>query len=618
MLEQIFKSVLVMSAMGTIVAFFVLTLKPLTRKIFSANWNYYIWLVVLLVLFLPVRFNFFEIDYSGMGFVKGETQEVQEIFQNVQPTDNDVAVVQEKSDKTEDHAVPVINIIPYIWITGCVLMLLWGVAGYAVFRIRLYKYSHNISCPQLAEYTNRKIIVRESDIITSPLMTGIIKPVLLLPEAEITQPQLNHILAHEIVHFKRCDMMYKWFAFIVRCIHWFNPLMYYINRQINMECEISCDVLVTEGMDNVQRFEYVNTILSLVQAGKKSVPLTTGMAGSKKVLQRRFIMIKKRTKTTALRRVLSVAIAIVILIGTLFASGVLANEILDDNLQIVVSTNGKTLSFTNEPFFENNTLYLPLRETFAKLGVMDYRLSEIKWDNGTVSLCVPQIVKNTVFEGTTVENYRYPLTYYQIRIGEKNVVLSHGKPIEILNVKVAIIMDNAPVLRNNTTYVPFEYIEYMLDKGMGQNSVYNITCSVYGDERESRHYIMPSVKWPLPSSENVTRTFGTRTHPVTGKEETHNGIDIAAKNGAEVIASTSGKVISAGYDASKGNYVKIYDENSTQTLYTHLSSVEVTEGQTVTAGQLIGKAGSTGMSTGPHLHFEVIIDNKNTDPQQYF
>ena len=128
--------------------------------------------------------------------------------------------------------------------------------------------------------------------------------------------------------------------------------------------------------------------------------------------------------------------------------------------------------------------------------------------------------------------------------------------------------------------------------------------------------------WPVPSNGNVASQFGTRLHPVYGVYMTHFGIDIPADYGEKVIASDSGTVIVSEYNSSYGNYVVIShgDIPGTgymTTLYAHLSSRSVSYGDTVTKGQTIGYIGSTGVSTGPHLHYEVSVNGERRDPEKY-
>ena len=125
--------------------------------------------------------------------------------------------------------------------------------------------------------------------------------------------------------------------------------------------------------------------------------------------------------------------------------------------------------------------------------------------------------------------------------------------------------------------------------------------------------------WPTPSCTIVTSPYGNRPHPIFGTERFHSGIDIGAAAGASVLASDGGTVTVATYSSSYGNYVMIYHSNGTYTLYAHMSSLAVSAGQTVTQGQTIGYVGSTGWTTGPHLHFEIRNASGGTvDPLRYF
>ncbi len=115
----------------------------------------------------------------------------------------------------------------------------------------------------------------------------------------------------------------------------------------------------------------------------------------------------------------------------------------------------------------------------------------------------------------------------------------------------------------------------------------------------------------------ITSRQGPRTHPVTGEYKNHGGTDIGASYGSAIYAADSGTVVrsSDGWNGGWGNYVMIDHGNGMQTLYAHMSSRAVSVGQTVSRGQTIGYVGSTGMSTGPHLHFEMYVNGSRIDPQ---
>lgn len=127
-----------------------------------------------------------------------------------------------------------------------------------------------------------------------------------------------------------------------------------------------------------------------------------------------------------------------------------------------------------------------------------------------------------------------------------------------------------------------------------------------------------SFLWPVASYVYVSSRFGLRIHPITGEKKTHTGMDIASNQGTAVYASDGGTVTLAGWNGGYGNCIMIDHGNGYVTLYGHLSSISVSEGQTVSQGNTIGAVGSTGVSTGPHLHFEVLQNGTRIDPEQFF
>ena len=126
-----------------------------------------------------------------------------------------------------------------------------------------------------------------------------------------------------------------------------------------------------------------------------------------------------------------------------------------------------------------------------------------------------------------------------------------------------------------------------------------------------------SLSWPLPASDYVTSGFGHRESPTAGASSNHQGIDIGASTGSSITAADGGTVITASYSSSAGNYVVISHGNGLSTVYMHCSKLLVSEGDTVSKGQTIAKVGSTGYSTGPHLHFGVRKNGSYVDPTDY-
>ncbi|EGW37119.1 M23 family metallopeptidase [Desulfosporosinus sp. OT] len=123
--------------------------------------------------------------------------------------------------------------------------------------------------------------------------------------------------------------------------------------------------------------------------------------------------------------------------------------------------------------------------------------------------------------------------------------------------------------------------------------------------------------WPLPGFYEISDPFGWRTHPITHKQSLHTGTDIIAPSGTKIHAAGAGVVIMAGWNTAYGNMIIIDHGGGVSSLYGHQSSLNVTEGQSVQANQVIGYVGSTGWSTGSHLHFEVREGGNPTDPLRF-
>ena len=146
--------------------------------------------------------------------------------------------------------------------------------------------------------------------------------------------------------------------------------------------------------------------------------------------------------------------------------------------------------------------------------------------------------------------------------------------------------------------------------GENQNTAQNTTPSGNGQSTGS-------MMWPCPSSKRVTSDYGPRTSPTNGASSNHKGIDIGAAYGADIVAADGGTVLVATYSSSGGNYVIIDHGGALCTVYMHASSLTVSAGQTVSKGQVIAKVGSTGISTGNHLHFGVTLNGVYVSPWGY-
>jgi len=149
-----------------------------------------------------------------------------------------------------------------------------------------------------------------------------------------------------------------------------------------------------------------------------------------------------------------------------------------------------------------------------------------------------------------------------------------------------------------------------------------IAAKIRAIQEQNRRQLGPrgtsDLLWPLPGYTSISSPFGWRIHPLLKTQRFHSGIDIPAPTGTEVLAVEDGLVISTGYLGAYGNHIIIDHGGGFSTMYAHLSAILVAEGQEVKRGQVIGRVGSTGWSTGPHLHFETHLRGEPTNPLQYY
>lgn len=553
MLLYLFKATLITSLAGTVLTVILALFKPLTRKHFSTNWHYYIWLVVLFSMLLPFRFTT-TVNTPDSNKITSPHIYLQEstdsVYYDSLTVENTTAEAdahpsgnQSRLDSIMHFAESKASILAKVWLFGMVLSFLATYISYIVFLAKLRKETKAVECPQLRQFTDRKISTKTSDNITSPFMVGIFKPTLILPGVNLNDSQLNCILAHEITHYKRKDILYKWFLSIVKCIHWFNPIVFYISRQINNECEVSCDLAVVNKMNKEQKIEYMNTILSLITAKRQITTMAAKIVSNKNNLKRRFTMINSKFIISKKAMLISVAVAIALLGGTIFASGIINATVLDKPEASVSQTAAITTKPQSATNADTTTAY--------NTGIEE------------VVQAVNEVIANSSKPITTV-------------------------PDKWDTPSAPEATDTAPTVAQEET-----------------PEFTTVKTSAGNDE------------FVFPCDGQITRGFGKRENPETKDVIVHNGIDIMAPEGATVVASISGTVKDTGFNNKDGNYI-IIENNGTEAFYSHLADINVTKGDNVKASEAIGTVGTTGNSTGPHLHFEVTVNSQYVNPENFF
>lgn len=171
-------------------------------------------------------------------------------------------------------------------------------------------------------------------------------------------------------------------------------------------------------------------------------------------------------------------------------------------------------------------------------------------------------------------------------------------------------------VEKETEYIPLEEPSLSAEIIAGGGSDVKVTSEDDIPDNASVADYTLNQKMVLPVVGNVTSEFGTRIHPISGDLRFHAGIDIAAELGTNIYSAFDGEVIYSDYDQWNGNFLKIQHDNGIMTVYCHCEKLNVKKGQKIRAGEVIATVGSTGSSTGPHLHFEIRVDNVSYNPQK--
>lgn len=212
----------------------------------------------------------------------------------------------------------------------------------------------------------------------------------------------------------------------------------------------------------------------------------------------------------------------------------------------------------------------------------------------------------------TLKNEYYSNLNTNFDIFENSIKESKNEPLEKASEEVT---ENVPEIEQEEPVTDATKQDLSVEiKGEGGQDYSIESIDEVPDNVSVNSYVL-SQKMVLPVKGVTTSDFGVRNHPIKNELRFHAGIDIAADSGTPIYAAFSGDVIVADYDEWNGYYIKLQHDGDIMTVYCHCKSLCVKKGDKVEAGDVIGYVGSTGSSTGPHLHFELRVNNVSYDPQ---
>lgn len=341
-MNTVVKVFLSMSFSGGLLILTLLLGKRFLKNRLSRQWQYYIWLVVILRLLVP-----FGPEVSLLG--KAYRAADQAIFQSVplpqyptQSPQNAPERVSAPPDSSGGVSAPSTAIHPLqdvvSLLAGHVWLVWLGAAlGLLIRKITVYQsYIRYISMgatpvSDLALLDRLSVIAEQAGVrkpvelcvnplVPSPLLIGFFHPVIVLPRADISEKDFRYTVLHELTHFKRLDIFYKWLAQITVCLHWFNPLVHLMSREITRVCEFSCDEAVLAQAGCAGARDYGNTLLdAMAAAGRcRKNPCAVTLSENKRLLKERLDAIMGYQVKSKTVKLLSVLLSLCIISGAFF------------------------------------------------------------------------------------------------------------------------------------------------------------------------------------------------------------------------------------------------------------------------------------------------------------
>ncbi|MDE5894020.1 MAG: M56 family metallopeptidase, partial [Acetatifactor sp.] len=425
-MSDILKTFLSMSVSGSLLILGLFLLKPLFQNRLSRQWQYYVWLIVIVRLLLPVTLdvslvgNMFrqightvtqpaprsaqnEEIFGGQRFQEdisaGKTEFLQdgnmygdaESLQDGGDPDKSLFVQGGNSLGNEavsgkDTVSPILEYLCVLWLGGALVLLVRKITAYQCF-VRYIKadceeVSDILLLDQLAQASDFAGVRRPVELYvnrraSSPMLLGFFRPCIILPVIDLPGDELLCIFRHELIHYKRRDMLYKWLVQITICLHWFNPLVYLMSRELDRACELSCDEAVIRSLDEQGRRAYGDTLLHAVKTcgeyGKSVVSATLGE--SAELLKERLDAIMKFRKMSKRGCCVALLLSAVLIFGSVVSGAYAAEDDahVDGIALTKAATQNKSVSLENTlPVSEDASGKTAELETIELKGTIYY------------------------------------------------------------------------------------------------------------------------------------------------------------------------------------------------------------------------------------------------------
>lgn len=589
------------------------------------------WLVLALMLVLP--------SITLLYSISGLTPTVDPVALQLAetPTDATPATLNASSKivshPTGSFRMPAVFTMLYQLRPYLVIFWLAGICVYAgsfrrgLVRTRLLKHT-GMPCREdaIARMTRRiadqmgilqRVVVRITDHIDQPVLIGWIKPVILLPAGLITglaPQQIEAILTHELAHIKRHDYALSVLQSLLETLFFFHPAVWWISHRITIEREFCCDDLAVETIGN--KATYLRALVTL------ETLRTTGLAASPALSMHDGSLLSrvKRLTTSAVSDPFPITrsrITLMFMLMFLLIASFVGNTSSADHttpallpstpalMDAVVSNDSipslhplKSKVKVTSGFGMRYHPVLKIRrmhagvDFLARMGSDVYAtaagtIKEVAENNGRGKFIVIEHANGylTSYSNLSLQSVKAGESIKKgQKIGESgNSGLSTGPHLHY-----EVRIDNKPV-------DPVDYLPSALLGQFEENDV-------------------PSTH-PLGDNKiKATATYGYKYHPVLEIKRLHAGLDFQVATSSPVYATADGAVLIANRNGGYGEHVKLQHIDGFTTLYAHLSEITVVVGEQLKKGDLLGYSGNTGLSSAPHLHYEIHLKGEALDP----
>lgn len=328
-MSEMLKGVLSLSLAGSVPILLLLLTRPLVRKRVSQRWQYYIWLLVIARLLLPVG----PLE-SPVGNAVTRMEDAVSLILPVPEIDRENADAARRAAGGEPEPAEGPEVLPQIgpavwenlwavWLAGALVLLIRKATAYQSFVRCLRAGWEPVDDPALLDRAaeigaeigvKRPVELYVNPLAASPMLLGGRNPRVVLPAAEMPEEDFRFVLLHELTHYRRRDVLYKWLVQMTVCVHWFNPLVHWMGREVERTGELSCDEAVLRRLEGAERRAYGDALLRTVSAGGGyQAVLPSPMLGAEgKQLKERLETIMSFKKKGKLSTVLAVLLAAVL------------------------------------------------------------------------------------------------------------------------------------------------------------------------------------------------------------------------------------------------------------------------------------------------------------------